>query len=287
MNSPLTLKPNNHTRHNPDLVGKFRAAFRYDLVALYHLLQLSDFAREGIAHSGSYLFADHLYRNQPSGRGACGRWLDRLLLNLPATAAMRSRCGRATAEMERAFRDHLARSDTPFRILTMPCGLPRDFRDFVGCLAPEERRRIVYTGMDLDVNVLRAAETFLSDGEVPANSFVETNALAPEGFGVSAFDFISSTGLGEFLDDPDLTQFYTNVRHALASGGTFFTSATAREQRSDWLLQTFELDTRYRDEPPLRRVLEAAGWKDFSFSHHASGLQTFVRGRTAGSSRIH
>ena len=57
----MSLRPANFTRQTADLPAKFRSQGRWDLLALYHILQLSDFAREGIAHSGSYRFADHLY----------------------------------------------------------------------------------------------------------------------------------------------------------------------------------------------------------------------------------
>lgn len=273
------MKPNNFTRYSTDLAAKFRSSGRFDLLALYHLLQTSDFAREGINHSGSYLFADHMYQNQPSGRGWFGRLLDRLLLNLPATVAMRSRCARATEELERAFRNHIQRTDAPFRILTIPCGLPRDFRDFVELLSPAESQRIHYRGVDIDPVVVRAAEAFLKECHIGRKSFVEASAITPKGFAAANYDFISSTGLGEFLDDPDLAIFYANVRRALVPGGTFYTSAAARERRSEWLLRTFEFDTRYRDEPALRRVFETAGWREMAFSQHVTGLQTFVRAR--------
>jgi hypothetical protein len=47
----------------------------------------SDLGREGIINSGSYRFADHIYRNQPSGRGLFGRWINALFLAMPATQA--------------------------------------------------------------------------------------------------------------------------------------------------------------------------------------------------------
>jgi len=273
------MKPNNHTRYSSNLVAKFRSVGRWDLIALHHILQRSDFAREGIANSGSYLFADHMYRNQPSGRDWFGRLLDRVLLHLPATVAMRSRCAHATDEMESAFRTHVQRSDAPFRILTIPCGLPRDFRNFLSRLTPEESCRVSYTGVDLDPQVVRAAENFLHDCEIEHMTFVEANALSSDGFGEADYDFISSTGLGEFLDNPDLAFFYGNVLRALAPTGKFFTSAANYEPHSEWLLRTFEFDTRYRDEVGLRSALVAAGWCDFRFSHHRSGLQTFVLAR--------
>ena len=82
-------------------------------------------------HSGSYRFADHMYRGVPSGRGWIGRWLDAVLLKLPATRSMRQRCFASRDAMRGVFSAHVAlRNNEPFRILTVPCGLPRDVRDF-------------------------------------------------------------------------------------------------------------------------------------------------------------
>src|SRR5437773_12430263 len=54
---------------------------------LYYILRESDLAREGFENSGSYQFADHIYRNVPSGKNRFGRWLDAQLLALPAVCS--------------------------------------------------------------------------------------------------------------------------------------------------------------------------------------------------------
>src|SRR5207244_10535880 len=38
-----------------------------------------------------YRFADHIYRNVPSGRGRFGRWLDAKFLAMPAVKSFRNR----------------------------------------------------------------------------------------------------------------------------------------------------------------------------------------------------
>lgn len=128
----LPARPANFTRRSRSLVSRFAQEGRFLLIPLYWLLRLSDFAREGMEHSGSYRFADHMYRGEPSGRGPIGRLLDRILLGLPATRSMRQRCFEARDTMRREFEAYLASGQSePFRILTIPCGLPRDVRDFV------------------------------------------------------------------------------------------------------------------------------------------------------------
>lgn len=275
-----TTQPANFTRRTADLSGKFRRKREFGFLALYHLLRLSDLGKEGIERSGSYRFADHIYADRASGRGVVGRVLDRLLLNLPATRALRQRCAESTAAMHRALFAHEAtRLVAPFRILTVPCGLPRDvanFADSIGAERPLADPRFEYTGMDLDPEVVTAARDFLAHAAVRQARWVEGDALSSEAFPPGEFHFISSTGLGEFLDDSALLRFYANVHRHLASGGVFFTSATAHEPRSDALLQAFELRSHYRNEPQMAALLETLSWRTVRYTHDRSGLQTFI-----------
>ena len=276
----LTTRPANLTRRTRDLTGKLRSERRYGFLALYHLLRLSELGREGIEHSGSYRFADHLYADRATGRGWLGRALDRLLLSLPAARAMRRRCFEASAEMERAFAAH--RADEPFRILTVPCGLPRDVRDFAARLEAQQRgaaARIEYVGLDLDPEVIVAAGAFLASSAVREPVFVEGDALDAATYSPGAFHFVASTGLGEFLDDAQLSRFYTIVHGVLAPGGVFFTSAAGFEPRSDALLRAFELETRYRTRAEIERQFSGEAWSEVRVWQHRSGLQTFVSAR--------
>jgi hypothetical protein len=275
------MKPANFTRRTANFPAKFTRESRFDLLALYYFLRLSDLAREGIEHSGSYRFADHLYRNEASGRGWFGRWLDRCLLKLPASQAMQSRCARSSDEMHRAFKAHLAAGGPePFRILTVPCGIPRDVRNFAAQIAaqsPELLSRIEYVGMDLDPEVVIAAKAFLDGSAIKASRIIEGNALNRADYGAQRCDFIASTGLGEFLSDEDLSAFYGNVFDALAPNGAFFTSAHGHEKNSDALLRAFEFNSYYRTRFELDRLLARHPWKAVTLDLHSSGLQTFAR----------
>ncbi len=273
--------PANFTRKTVDLPARFRREGRFALIPLYHLLRLSDLAREGIAHSGSYRFADHIYRDEASGAGWFGRWLDRRLLNLAASRAMRGRYLRARDEMRRACQSHFeCERDAPFRMLTVPCGIPRDVRDFAEQLKaepPELLQMIEYNGMDLDPAVCTAAENFLAGSVLHMPRIFQGDALEPKCYTREHYHFISSTGLGEFLADDDLVTLYGNAFEALRPGGVFFTSATAFEGKSDALLRSFELHSHYRTRFDLKRLLSGQRWSRIEFERHESGLQTFVR----------
>jgi SAM-dependent methyltransferase len=271
----------NRTRRTPDLEAKFRRAGRIDLVLLHRLLRRSDLAREGIEHSGSFRFADHVYANHASGEGWVGRCLDRILLNLPATVVMRDRCARSTLEMRRAFDRHVATGDRrAFRMLTVPCGIPRDVRDFLRSLPPGHPP-IEFTGIDLDPSALEEARRHLQGVENASICFVEADALAPGSCAAACpdpagWDFVASTGLGEFLDDRRCALFYANVHAALRPGGVFFTSALAPDRRSEWLPKTFELEAHYRTAHELQRLAATCQWRTTAVAHHRSGLGTYI-----------
>ena len=82
---------NNRTRRSRSIVRKLLREGNLHWLPVYAVVMQSDLGREGIINSGSYRFADHIYRNQPSGRGPVGRWIDALLLAMPATQAFHRR----------------------------------------------------------------------------------------------------------------------------------------------------------------------------------------------------
>ena len=277
MRSADLLSPSpahNRTRRSCSLPRKLLRAGQLHWLAAYPVLRLSDLVREGMDHSGSYRFADHLYRAEPSGRLVVGRWIDALLLRLPASRAFRQRYREAADSLGDALRRIPGR---PVRMLAVPCGLPRDLLDLAAALPPAERARIHYHGLDIDPELLRLANAFTATTGVAARNFHQGDALRAEDYPRRDFDVIVSTGLGEFLDDAQLARFYAAVQAALAPGGVFYTSATRCEARSEAMLRAYELDTRYRAEPELRRALAPLGWSRLGFTTDPSGLQTFVR----------
>ena len=269
----LLSEPANFTRHSVDLVAKFKQQRRWHLIPLYHLLRLSDFGREGIERSGSYRFADHLYCNEPSGRGWMGTALDRILLNMPAAKGMRQRYVEAIRTME----NWLDENPGTMRVLALPCGIPRDVSELLR-RRPELASRIEYVGMDLDQEVVDAAAKHLRQTPIFETATVmQGNALDAETYPEGKFDVILSTGLGEFLDDQSLNVFYHHVQQALKLGGVFYTSATKREWKSDYLLRAFELETNYRDLDQARAFFLDSPWQKVIFEQSPSKLQTFIR----------
>ncbi len=276
MNANDQLPPSlahNRTRRSRSLPHAFWKSGRLHWLALYPILRLSDLVREGMDHSGSYRFADHIYRGQPSGRLLIGRWLDAFILQQPASRAFRQRCHEATHTITTALD---AIPERTVQMLAVPCGLPRDLLA-AATARPDDRQRLHYHGLDIDSSLLRQAEALTNDAGVGERTFRHGDALDRQSYPENHFDIAVSTGLGEFLGDDQLARLYANLHRSLAPGGCFFTSATRCEPRSEALLRAFELHTHYRAEPELRRALAPLPWSRLEFSTDPTGLQTFVR----------
>jgi SAM-dependent methyltransferase len=272
----------NRTRTSPSIPRRLLREGKVHLLPIYALMRTSDLGREGIEHSGSYRFADHIYRNEPSGRFVVGRVLDAVLLRLRAARSMRNRYIHARREIVAAARRHLetALPGAPFRVLSVPCGIARELVEAAATLraeSPAAYERATFFGLDLDPQPLELSRA-LAGGDARF-CFVCADALNPRAF-PQELDVIVSTGLGEFLDDSALATFYAACHGALRPGGVLVTSGMQRDRFADYLMrQLAELHTHYRTGVELARLLSSAGFAEVSARRDDVGLQTLVVAR--------
>jgi SAM-dependent methyltransferase len=266
----------NRTRRSSSIAGKLLRSGRVLELPVYWLLRTSDLAREGFENSGSYRFADHIYRDEPSGSYEIGRWLDRRILRMRATESFRSRFFMARDELFHFLRE---RSGDPacLDVLSVPCGIPRDL------VAAGEKFRaaggvtstIRFHALDLDEDVLRQAKTFACQHGIILITH-HGDALDSKTY-AGEFDFITSTGLGEFLDDEQLAALYQVFSHILRPGGVMVTSAMRRLRFSDYLLRLAELHVHYRSAEDLAGIARRAGFVRLCTSADRHGVQGFLK----------
>jgi len=278
----------NRTRTSASIPRKLLREGKLHLIPVYALMRASDLAREGIENSGSYRFADHVYRNEPSGRFGFGRALDAVLLRMRGARSMRNRFYHVQNEIVAAARaadaQHAARApdDTrpTFRVLSVPCGIARDLAAAAGRLAadlPAVLARTTFFGLDLDPAPLGLSRELVGSSE--RFIFTQGDALDPSNFPPD-LDVIASTGLGEFLDDDVLVQLYKNCHDHLRPGGVFVTSGMQPDRVADYLMrQLAELHTHYRRPDELIRWLHSAGFHQVTTRQDDVGLQTLVVAR--------
>ena len=277
----------NRTRTSESIPRKLLRTGKLHLLPIYALMRTSDLAREGIENSGSYRFADHVYRNQPSGRFGIGRALDAVLLRMRAARSMRNRFHHTQREILVAARAIASRSatdpvavDAPLRVLSIPSGIARDLvlaAQAVERELPDVYARSTFFGVDLDPAPVELSRALA--GRDDHYCFTRGDALDATSF-PSELDVIVSTGLGEFLSDDLLVRFYRNCHDRLRPGGTFVTSSMQPDRLADYLMrQLAELHTYYRRGDEIIRWLHAAGFYEASARQDDVGLQTLVVAR--------
>jgi SAM-dependent methyltransferase len=244
-------------------------------VPIYYALRASDLGREGLDHSGSYRFADHIYRGEPSGRGRFGVWLDRRLLAMPAARAFRHRYLAASDQLADLL---VLREDRPLTVLSVPCGLPRELAR--GAALAKARRRgsldgVTFHGLDLDAVLLPQATRFALDQGLPNFHTHHGDALLRSSYDMPA-DFVACTGFAEFIDDAQLACLYGILFDVLRPGGCLVTSAMKRYWASAYLLRLAELDTHYRTGAAIEAMARRLPFARVTVEPDALGIQSML-----------
>jgi 2-polyprenyl-3-methyl-5-hydroxy-6-metoxy-1,4-benzoquinol methylase len=285
LSEPLALQLPNRTRRSESIPRRLAAEGKFHLLPVYALLTTSDLAREGIRNSGSFRFADHIYRNEPSGRYGVGRVLDRVLLKLRGARSMRSRFFHSRREILRAVNEMRdgstgvrdgATVEDQLVVLSVPCGIARDLYDVAETLWTESAlyEQVRFIGIDLDQEALDLSWNLTHDHF--DFEFRRADALASESL-PNNVDVIVSLGFGEFLSDDVLRDFYRRCHASLNDGGRFITSAMNRDRISDYLARELaELHTNYRSTEQLADLLESAGFAAIRTTRDEVGLQTLA-----------
>jgi len=281
MPATVTGRLHNRTRRSRSIpLSLLRRGRVFDL-PLYGILRLSDLAREGLDRSGSYRFADHIYRSEPSGRFVIGRWIDALLLSLPATRSFRFRYVAARDEIVAFVTDRVATGgQLSIDVLSAPCGLPRELADAAQALrdANVPLDRVRFHGLDLDTGVLREAEAFASGRGLHPFAAHRGDALDRASYPACA-DLITCTGLAEFVSDAELERLYGIFYDVLTPGGILLTSGMQRRRFSDYLLQLAEMPTQYRTPADLLRLARRLPFSETTTYSDPNGIQTMLRAR--------
>lgn len=272
----------NRTRTSHSIPRRLLREGKLHLIPVYGLMRMSDLAREGIDNSGSFRFADHVYRRQPSGRYGIGYLLDAVLLRMRSARSMRNRFLHAQHEILAAARRQAAEARDSFRVLSVPCGIARELSEAAIALRaglPAIHARSRFFGLDLDPDPLELSRRL--EGVDGRFAFIRGDV-----FDASAWprdlDVICSTGLGEFLTDAMLARLYAHACAALREGGVFVTSGMSPDPVADYLMRELaELRATYRNADQLVPLLTAAGYRDITARRDDVGLQTLIVARKA------
>jgi SAM-dependent methyltransferase len=259
----------NRTRVSQSIPRRLIREGKLWLLPVYCLARTSFLGREAIEHSGSYRFADHIYVGRPRGRFGIGGWVDQALLSLPSSRSFRSRFVHT--------RDGIV--ERLYRVLSVPCGLPRELLEAGGILRrdyPAVFERTIFYGLDLDPAALREAQALAAKHGISSLQLLEGDAF-DTGVYPEQLDVITSTGFAEFVTEEQLVRFYEACFERLRPGGTLLTSATVRHPVSDYLLRNIaELTAYYREEPELRAIFGKTSFRNVVLRRDAGGYQILI-----------
>jgi SAM-dependent methyltransferase len=266
----------NRTRRSKSIPLKLLKQGRPLAIPVYLMVRVSDLGREGIENSGSYRFADHIYRDVPSGRGRFGVWLDRKFLAMPAVKSFRNRFVASRDELCR-FLTERAGNGQPLDVLTAPCGIPRELAEgarlYGGSLAS-----VTFHGLDLNPQVLADARQFAQENGLPNFVTHHGDALDRATYPEAA-DFITCTGLAEFINDEQLERLYRTFYEVLRPGGLLVTSGMRRKWVSEYFLRLAELKTHYRTAPQLEAIARRAPFAQVQTRVDEFGIQAILTAR--------
>jgi SAM-dependent methyltransferase len=272
----------NVTRRSPSIPRRLLREGKPHLVPIYGLMLTSDLAREGIRHSASFRFADHVYRNQPSGRFGVGYLLDAALLQMPAARSLRSRYIHSRDQIVAEVRRVASKDAREIRVISVPCGIARELVEAAALLESNSAalgERVRYYGIDLDPEPLQLSRE-LARGHLHF-TFIQGDAFDSAAYPKAA-DVIVSTGLVDFLGDADATRFYATCLHVLRPGGLLVTSGQQPQRFADYLMRELaELRPYYRSAEQITRVARSAGFVDVVARPDHVGYQTLVTARKA------
>ena len=89
-------------------------------------------------------------------------------------------------------------------------------------------------------------------------------------------DFITCTGLAEFLDDEWLAELYRIFFDRLTPGGILVTSGMRRRPLADYLLRLAEISIHYRTAQDLERLARQLPFTQVRTSVDKFGIQSIL-----------
>lgn len=274
----MTITRFNSTRTSASIPRRLLSERKAHLVPLYYLLQLSALGREGIENSGSFRFADHIYVGRSRGTFPAGKILDRLLLSLPSARSFRNRFLHVKEQLRR-----LERAGGELRILSVPSGIPRDLIE----VARECDLGSLYC-LDADPDPLEIGRTLARSAGVIENFTFLTGDAFDAAAWPDQLDAVSSTGLGEFLSDQQLSAFYSLAYEKLRMGGVLITSATLRHRFSAFLMeQLAELRAHYRDGSAMQVIFRATPFRKVEMTLDPIGYQLLITATKTDPESLH
>lgn len=222
----------------------------------------------GFTHGfDSGVMLEHVYQNQPRGRGVVGKFIDRVYLNAPGWKGIRARGELVKDALRAALHAELqARPQGPVRLLDVACGggrydleVLREFQQQHPDVTVEATLRDY---AQVNVDSARALGESLGVRGVRyerADAFSDADlARAAEG---GAPDLVLVSGLHEILpDDALIEHHYLQLGRIIRPGGTLIYTVQPVHPQLEFIARTLPSHTGQPWVMRLRSREQVAGW---------------------------
>jgi ubiquinone/menaquinone biosynthesis C-methylase UbiE len=168
--------------------------------------------KEGLT-SGKML--DYIYRNQPSGKGFIGRWIDRKFLNHPGWEAVRIR----RKSLEKLLIEAIQERKGSLKLIDIASG-PGSY--VLSVLKQTQREDLHALCQDLDARWLDEGRAAALQAGLKNVTFQEGNAFDGEALSSYGPHIAVSSGFYDWINDPtEIKNSIQSVHKALLPSGAF------------------------------------------------------------------
>jgi SAM-dependent methyltransferase len=240
------------------------------------LMLMSRLGRQSVLGEAStgYNF-DHMYENRSEGAGPIGKLIDRVLLNLPAVQATRSRRISINKILTNEIENHKIENKTT-RIVDIACGAGRYLLDISQTFQGESVETL---GVDYDLKSIARGQDLAQKYSVPESSlrFFRGNIFRLQllkRFGKNIEwrpNIIVSSGLTVYIDDQKVLDVLRQVYEGLDRNGLFLVDS--QENNPSRKLMEKVCNTKdgawvlyYRQPAVWREWLHQIGFRDIRVS---------------------
>lgn len=241
-----------------------------------NLMLLSRLGRQSVLGEAAtgYNF-DHMYENKAEGSFIIGKWIDRILLNLPAVHATRYRRDCIKKILVNEIENHHVESKKT-RIVDIACGSGRYLLDINKMF---EEQNVETLGVDYDLKSITRGELLAKKYGVPTvnlrffrGNLFRLQLLKKLGKNIEwRPNIIVSSGLTVYIDDKKVADVVSQIYDGLSSGGLILIDS--QESNPSKKLMEKVCNTKdgawvlyYRPISFWRRCLINAGFRDIRIS---------------------
>ena len=212
-------------------------------------------------YAGDFLTIEWIYQNNPEGVGSMGSLLDKAILNLSCSQAVRNRRGLLTSQIDRACE---MRPGEQIEITSLACGPARELYDHF--VAKGSDSKVNCNLIDIDEQALEFVDQWrkelgLESRMTLRNLNLVYLSLGRQEMDVPPQDLVYSIGLIDYFSDGFVVKLLNYIHQILRPGGRVVLGNFHTSNRSRALMDhLFDWRLIHRDEDDMNRLFRESSF---------------------------